>query len=542
MLAICWYYCFLLLTLAHSCRTVPSEKRQRAFELGLEHDQKIQHDRRIFEHTLAEYSQNVTYVQYIRTPQNETELEIRIEKNALRLYDDIESRQIDCRIVYNSTVPLMMSYDVDSPHAIKLGNASWYWFPVGYNDFLIPVHIFTRQIGLSYLRFWVGEASLLNATTLKSWHSALTQFTTPPYFSTFASPPEEFNSTAILGFPVVVLRGKRVVQLVFRIMIVTMVTLFTFTMGCELDPELLKAYSRRPVGPAIGFCCQFIIMPLLAFAIAKLVPIRTEFGFGLLTIGCSPGGGASNAWALMLGGDLNLSILMTFVSFLSSLFMMPLLLFAFGRFFIDVSQVKIPYGNICIQLLQIAIPALLGLGLRFWKPKAAKWFTKLTRPLFLFFILFFLTFGIYANLSILKLIGSYPIVMPTGALLPWLGFALAALIAFGLRQPRAVVITIALETGIQNVSAAILVLLYSMPQPAGDLGAVMPITVSLFTPIPLYFIYMGITIRTRCCQKSALTGLPEVRTLKEDGKPNEVVSGSKEVYDDLLERNDARQA
>ncbi|KAA3675191.1 solute carrier family 10 (sodium/bile acid cotransporter), member 3/5 [Paragonimus westermani] len=280
---------------------------------------------------------------------------------------------------------------------------------------------------------------------------------------------------------------------------------------------------------------------LLAFAIAKLIPIRTEFGFGLLTIGCSPGGGASNAWALMLGGDLNLSILMTFVSFLSSLFMMPLLLFAFGRFFIDVSQVKIPYGNICIQLLQIAIPALLGLGLRFWKPKAAKWFTKLTRPLFLFFILFFLTFGIYANLSILKLIGSYPIVMPTGALLPWLGFALAALIAFGLRQPRTVVITIALETGIQNISAAILVLLYSMPQPAGDLGAVMPITVSLFTPIPLYFIYMGITIRTRCCQKSASTELPEVRTLKQEVNSNETVSRSKEVCDDLLDHNDACQ-
>ncbi|KAA3673331.1 uncharacterized protein DEA37_0012069 [Paragonimus westermani] len=156
----------------------------------------------------------------------------------------------------------MMSYDVDSPHAIRLGNVSWYWLPVGHNDFLIPVPILTRQIGLSYLRFWVGDASLLNPTILESWHSALTPFTPAPY-SILASPPEDFNKSAILGFPVVVLRGRRVVQLVFRIMIVTMVTLFTFTMGCELDPELLKAYSRRPVGPAIGFCCQFIIMPLL---------------------------------------------------------------------------------------------------------------------------------------------------------------------------------------------------------------------------------------------------------------------------------------
>ena len=169
--------------------------------------------------------------------------------------------------------------------------------------------------------------------------------------------------------------------------------------------------------------------------------------------------------------------------------MMPLLLFIFARFFIDTSQVTVPYGHIVIQLLQVAIPASLGLGFRLWKPKLAKKCTRLTRPLFIFFILFFLTFGVYVNWSILALLGTYPIVMPTGALLPWIGFIAASLTALALRQSRSVIITVALETGIQNIGVAILVLLYSMPQPDGDLGAVMPITVSLFTPIPLYFIY-----------------------------------------------------
>ncbi|VDP80130.1 unnamed protein product [Echinostoma caproni] len=199
--------------------------------------------------------------------------------------------------------------------------------------------------------------------------------------------------------------------------------------------------------------------------------------------------------------------------------MMPLLLFAFGRFFIDVNRVSIPYGNIALQLLQITTPALLGLGLRAWKPKVAERIRKLTRPLFIFFIFFFLTFGVYANLSIFSLLWSYPIVMPTSALLPWLGFTLAALTAFLLRQPRPVIITVALETGIQNVGAAILVLLYSMTQPAGDLGAVMPISVSIFTPIPLYFILLGLTIKRRCCRKkkTCCTELDEVQALRDDG-------------------------
>ncbi|VEL30459.1 unnamed protein product [Protopolystoma xenopodis] len=50
-----------------------------------------------------------------------------------------------------------------------------------------------------------------------------------------------------------------------------------------------------------------------------MVPIQKEFGFGLLTIGCSSGGGASNIWAMLLGGDLNLSMTMTFISTLASL-------------------------------------------------------------------------------------------------------------------------------------------------------------------------------------------------------------------------------
>ena len=40
---------------------------------------------------------------------------------------------------------------------------------------------------------------------------------------------------------------------------------------------------------------------------------------GLLTIGCSPGGGASNIWTLQLEGDVALSIVMTFCSILCAL-------------------------------------------------------------------------------------------------------------------------------------------------------------------------------------------------------------------------------
>jgi solute carrier family 10 (sodium/bile acid cotransporter), member 3/5 len=57
----------------------------------------------------------------------------------------------------------------------------------------------------------------------------------------------------------------------------------------------------------------------LAFSIA-LGLLSTEieskhlWAIGLFVTGCSPGGGASNYWTILLGGNANLSITMTFIS------------------------------------------------------------------------------------------------------------------------------------------------------------------------------------------------------------------------------------
>uniref|UniRef100_A0A0R3SNP4 Gate domain-containing protein n=1 Tax=Hymenolepis diminuta TaxID=6216 RepID=A0A0R3SNP4_HYMDI len=85
--------------------------------------------------------------------------------------------------------------------------------------------------------------------------------------------------------------------------------------------------------------------------------------------------------------------------------------------------------------------------------------------------------------------------------LPWIGFLLSALLAFICRRSRAEILTIAIETGIQNIGIAILVLLYSMSQPEGDIGAIMPLVVSFSTPFPLLLVYVAIAIKERRCSK-----------------------------------------
>ena len=52
---------------------------------------------------------------------------------------------------------------------------------------------------------------------------------------------------------------------------------------------------------------------------------------GLFVLGCSPGGTGSNFWTLLLDGDINMSITMTFMSTMLALGFMPLWIYSLGE-------------------------------------------------------------------------------------------------------------------------------------------------------------------------------------------------------------------
>ncbi|VDM67504.1 unnamed protein product [Strongylus vulgaris] len=153
---------------------------------------------------------------------------------------------------------------------------------------------------------------------------------------------------------------------IFVASVVILITFANILMGCEvgvsdrgrsLDMDTVFATIKRPVAPAIGFFAQFLIMPLLSYAIAKSVFVSRglfSMALGLFITGCSPGGGASNFWTLLLDGNVNLSVTMTFISTLASLgaifeLMMPFWISVFGQEFLQgfssESKIHVPYGE-----------------------------------------------------------------------------------------------------------------------------------------------------------------------------------------------------
>lgn len=197
--------------------------------------------------------------------------------------------------------------------------------------------------------------------------------------------------------------------------------------------------------------------------------------------------------------------------------MMPLWLFIVGRIYLS-PDVQIPYLVILRTLATFVGPCILGVLFHRIKPNWGKKVAKVLKPLALVFLLWIFTMGTYVNLYMWKLMGSIPTIIPAGILLPWIGFLLGLSIATAFKQPRYRAITIAIETGIQNIGIPVVMLQGNFPQPEGDLAATMANAVGVFTPVPLYIALIVLLIKKKFCPTPEQQKLPT-----DDGEGWEVV-------------------
>lgn len=283
---------------------------------------------------------------------------------------------------------------------------------------------------------------------------------------------------------------QRRLTVYFVISVVVLISMANVMMGCELDLDAVLATLKKPVAPAIGLFAQFIIMPVLSYLIAYAIFMPRglySMALGLFVTGCSPGGGASNFWTLLLDGNLNLSVTMTFISTICSLVMMPTWLYFLGHPFLQgfnsEAVIKVPYGKIASQLVTLILPLLLGIAIKKWKPEWAAKARKVMRPFVIFVMIFVVIFGCLTNLYMFRMLTGPALI--GGLALPWCGFMFGCFTALLTKRKPEDVTAIAVETGVQNTGIAILLLKASFGQPDADIGSLIPVIVAAFTPGPL---------------------------------------------------------
>lgn len=122
--------------------------------------------------------------------------------------------------------------------------------------------------------------------------------------------------------------------------IIPLIQLLMFGMGSSMSLQDFAGIVKSPKGVIIGVVSHFIIMPLLGFGLASATNFEPEVAAGIILIGCSPSGLASNVMAYLAKANLALSITITSISTLLAPFMTPLLMKLFAGALIEIDVMK----------------------------------------------------------------------------------------------------------------------------------------------------------------------------------------------------------
>jgi len=116
-------------------------------------------------------------------------------------------------------------------------------------------------------------------------------------------------------------------------------------------------FVRIPKAQQSECLSSFFLSPFIAFVLAKVFQLESHFAVAVIIVGSMPGGAMSNLFCLLFGYDLTLSVAMTTISSLCSVFMLPLNIFIYIASSNIVDESEGTSGDFEIDFLGIGISA-----------------------------------------------------------------------------------------------------------------------------------------------------------------------------------------
>ena len=145
--------------------------------------------------------------------------------------------------------------------------------------------------------------------------------------------------------------------------IIWLLGMVMFGMGLTLSLGDFVEVVRRPREVALGVAAQFTVMPLLAFALTRIVPMSPEIAAGVVLVGCCPGGTSSNVMTYLGKGDVALSVTLTTVSTLLAPFVTPFLVWVFASQYLPVNAASMFLSISKVVLIPLALGAAVKAAL-----------------------------------------------------------------------------------------------------------------------------------------------------------------------------------
>jgi bile acid:Na+ symporter, BASS family len=263
-------------------------------------------------------------------------------------------------------------------------------------------------------------------------------------------------------------------------------------MGALLAPGDFLLEIKRPKGLAVGFAFQWLLVPLIAFALGAILPIPAGIALGLLFIAAVPGGTLTNILTLFGRGNIALSIALTAITTVAALATTPLILKVLASKHLP-ADFSMPVGLIARDIVfTLIIPLVLGMLLKtrtttYYAAQFSKWCIRLSLLLILVIVVGSAGSGRLA-------IGTYGVMGVAALVIFGLSIqACAVLLCKALNISGGDALAIGIEATFRNISLAIAVKATVFPaqpgvlDPLGDgvlFAALLYGGVSLFMSLP----------------------------------------------------------
>ena len=233
--------------------------------------------------------------------------------------------------------------------------------------------------------------------------------------------------------------------------------LIMLALGLGLTGQDFLRVAKQPKDFLVGLICQLILLPIIAFLLLKIFNLPLEIALGVMIIAAAPGGVTSNVLTKFANGDVALSISLTAVGSLVSIFSVPLIVLTSAKL-LGASNLSpnITLTGIALKMaLVVTIPVIIGMIIRaFAENFISSKISLINKITGLLFIIVFVAIWIEEKENIFNYLAQAGLsVLILNITMMILSYYIAKKFASGTAQMKC----ISLECGLQNGTLAIVV-------------------------------------------------------------------------------------
>lgn len=215
-------------------------------------------------------------------------------------------------------------------------------------------------------------------------------------------------------------------------------------MGLTLTFKDFAEVTKNPKAAILGVIAQFVVMPSIAFALAKAFQLPPDLAIGVILVGSCPGGTSSNVMTYLAKGNTALSVACTTVSTLLAPLLTPAVFYIFASEWLEIDA-----GAMFVSVLKmVLLPIFIGVVIRSIFKQKIEQFSQ-TMPLISVLAIVLIVTAV-VSVSKDRIIESGLLIFLVVAVHNGLGYLTGYLIGRVFKLPLADSKAIAIEVGMQN--------------------------------------------------------------------------------------------